>query len=246
MSSYRSYRVRPSFNHSISPVVKKLLIATGAVFLLQSIVGGDWLWRFGAFTPGSAIFKLMVWQFLSYMFLHAGFFHIFFNMLMVWMFGVRLEQRLGSREFLRFYLICGAGAALVHAIACFLFGLPGVPMIGASGAVYGILLASALFWGEQVVYVYAIFPMKMKYLVLILGGLSLWASISMVTTGKGGNIAHFAHFGGLLTAWIYLRYGGWGRFGRLFKKRQRPSGPTRIRTTAGHPPPSYSDEDTWR
>jgi len=241
MSYYRVSRPQPSFSYGVSPVVMKLLVATGIVFLLQNFAG-DWIWKFGAFTPALAVYKLMVWQFFTYMFMHGGFFHILFNMLIVWMFGTRLEQRLGGREFLRFYLICGAGAALVHFIACLLFGFPGVPMIGASGAVYGILLASAVYWGQQVVYVYGIFPMKLKYLVLIMGGLALWASISMVTAGSGGNIAHFAHLGGLLTAWLYLRFGG------LRKVFRFPGGGSRRRRDARMRGPHrpFSDDDTWR
>jgi membrane associated rhomboid family serine protease len=244
MSSYRTHRVRPSFSFSVTPVVKKLLIATCIVFVLQAFFGGRFTYLF-AFIPSKAVFGLMAWQFLTYMFLHGSFLHILFNMLMLWMFGMRLELRLGSREFLSFYLTCGAGAALVHFLASFALGETQIPMIGASGAVYGILLASAMFWGEQVVYIYGIFPMKTKYMVLILGGLALWASISMVAKNTGGNIAHFAHLGGLLTAWLYLRYGGWGKFRQTFRTKSRPAGPRRIRTNAGHPPP-YSDEDTWR
>ena len=228
---------------SFPPAVKGLLIANGVVFLLEHGAIGRWLVPVCWFSPEQAVLRLWVWQFVTYMFLHLNVGHVLLNMFTLWMFGRRLEQRWGTYEFLRFYLVCGVGAALVHTLATPLglsFGQPVQVMLGASGAVYGVLLAYARYWAEDVVYVNFIFPVKIKYMVVFLGVVDFLGSIGELTGRETSSVAHFAHLGGLLTAWIYLRYAGRIRLGRLLRPRKRPARQVRA------PRRPFFDEDTWR
>jgi membrane associated rhomboid family serine protease len=142
------------------------------------------------------------------MFLHSGIFHILFNMLALWMFGVELERMWGSRFFVKYYFVCGAGAALttlVLAFTPFAFAdqLYSSLTIGASGAVYGILLAYALYFPDRPIYMYLVFPIPAKYFVMIIGAISLLSSMG----GPGGGIAHTTHLGGLVAGYLYLKGG---------------------------------------
>jgi membrane associated rhomboid family serine protease len=142
------------------------------------------------------------------MFLHGGVFHILFNMLALWMFGTELERMWGSRYFIKFYLVAGGGAActtmaLAFAPVPFADQLYYSLTIGASGAVYGVLLAYALYFPHRPIYLYFVFPIPAKYFVLIIGAVSLLASLG----GPGGGVAHTAHLGGLVTAYLYLKRG---------------------------------------
>lgn len=199
-----------SFGYSLTPWVKRLMIVNAAVFVL--------IWA-GAIPPGLAVERLGFnvsdvlsepWTVITYMYVHAGFFHVFFNMLMLFFFGPPLEARWGGREFIKFYTLCGIGGALFTLI----FG--GGTIIGASGAVFGVLLAYALNWPDNLIWIYAIFPIKAKYLVLILGALSFFSAFS----GRADGIAHFAHLGGLVVGYVYLKR-GWEIEARLKNVRRR-------------------------
>ncbi|MCB1183089.1 rhomboid family intramembrane serine protease [bacterium] len=191
----------------ITPAVKLLLIANAAVFVAQTLLGGGLTGRPGpltqwlAFIPQSAIFGLEVWRFFTYMFLHGGLFHIGFNMFALWMFGTQIEARWGQRTFLVYYIVCGLGGAVTYG----LFNLAGmdafIPMVGASGAIYGILLAYGLTFPDAVILVGLLFPMKAKYAVLLFGLIELMSTAS----GSSGGVAHLAHLGGMLTGFIFLR-----------------------------------------
>ena len=122
---------------NITPAVKQLLIANGIVFFLQMIAGDQLIVLFGL-SRDFILKKFFVWQFFTYMFLHAGFFHIFFNMFMLWMFGGEVERAWGSKEFLKYYFICGAGAGVFQLV------FKPALVIGASGAIYGVLIAFVL------------------------------------------------------------------------------------------------------
>ncbi|GAB4367148.1 MAG: hypothetical protein Kow0042_07520 [Calditrichia bacterium] len=222
----------------MTPAVKNLLLANIAVFLLQwlnpalvsnifwGLLPQSYIEKYGQLTgfypngfnsffglvPFLALSKLFIWQFVSYMFLHGGFGHIFFNMFALWMFGVELERTWGTREFLKFYFLTGIAAGLFSAI--FSWGSV-IPTIGASGAIYGILAAYALFFPDRYVYLYFLFPIKMKYLALILGALAFFSSFGQ---GQSG-IAHTAHLGGMVVGYFYLRhkYRHWGIGQDFFK-----------------------------
>ncbi|MEJ2635143.1 MAG: rhomboid family intramembrane serine protease [Calditrichia bacterium] len=159
----------------MTPGVKNLLFANIAVFLVQMLAPGLVPIYYFGLVPVLVIKKLFIWQLVTYMFLHGGFGHIFFNMFALWMFGVELERTWGTREFLKFYFLTGIAAGI--SMVVFNWGSM-VPTIGASGAIYGILAAYALFFPDRYVYLYFLFPIKMKYLALILGGLEFLSSYS--------------------------------------------------------------------
>ena len=203
----------------ISPAIKALIWINIAAFVLTEFVPPlrPLIGVFGL-SPADFFGKLRIWQPFTYMFLHGGFGHILFNMLALWMFGVQLERRWGTRFFLRYYFITGVGAGISTLIASllpFLFGnsLYGSLTIGASGAVYGVLLAFALYYPYVPILFFLLFPIPARYFVMIIGGIAFLMSVS----ATGGGIAHTAHLGGMLFGYLYLTRGrvglGWGRVG---------------------------------
>jgi rhomboid family protein len=190
----------------LTPAIKALVAANVAMFLLALVVPAVTL-RLGL-RPADVVGSLALWQPVTYMFLHAGIFHILFNMLALWMFGVELERMWGSRFFLKFYFVAGVGAALTTLLLSFTpfafanqlyYSLT----IGASGAVYGILLAYARYFPHRPILLYFVFPIPAKYFVIIIGAISLLSSMG----GPGGGIAHTTHLGGLVAAYLYLKGG---------------------------------------
>lgn len=140
-----------------------------------------------------------VWQLVTHLFLHGGMLHLFFNMLMLFLFGSRVERELGSSEFLTFYLVCGVLAGVFSTVLALLSATP-VAILGASGAVYGILLAYAVLNPNEIVTFWFI-PMRSTTMVLILGGLAFFFQLS----GQRAHIAHLTHVGGLVAGFLYLR-----------------------------------------
>ena len=212
---------QPSFG-MMTPGVKNLLLANITIFVLQFLapaLNQILIFYFGL-VPRLAFQKLFFWQFVSYMFLHGGFSHIFFNMFALWMFGVELERTWGTREFFKFYFLTGIVAGISTAV--FSWGSM-IPTIGASGAIYGILAAYALFFPDRYVYLYFLFPIKMKYLAVILGLLEFISAYNQSQTG----IAHVAHLGGMVVGFFYLRhkYRHWGIGQNFFKNLFRKKGP---------------------
>lgn len=201
---------RPSFFGGgfsfFPPIIKTLIISNIVVFLITMLggvysIGGTSLsniiMRFFALMPLG--WGFLPWQLVTYLFLHGSFFHLFFNMFILWMFGMELENMWGAKKFLTFYLICGAGAGLIHMFVSPIFA--GIaPTIGASGAVYGVLLAFAMMFPDRMIYLYFLFPVKAKYFVGFLIILGLFMGIS----GTRDGIAHFAHLGGALIAFLYI------------------------------------------
>jgi membrane associated rhomboid family serine protease len=184
----------------ISPAVKILIIANVVLFALNAIVGEVMTHRLGL-SPVSVFKQFAVWQPLTYMFLHGGVTHVLFNMLALWMFGTELERMWGTRFFVKYYLVTGVGAALVTlAFALFSDGVMNSTTIGASGAIYGILVAYAIYFPHRTIY-YIIFPMPARVYVLIAGVLALMFSASGSTSGT----AHWAHLGGLVIGYLYLK-----------------------------------------
>ncbi|OQX92678.1 MAG: hypothetical protein B6D58_01785 [candidate division Zixibacteria bacterium 4484_95] len=203
MNGYRSYY--SGYGGGIPPVVKGLLISNVVVFFLTYLGPVSVIGILGL-VPKLAWSRLMIWQVFTYMFLHGGFWHILMNMFILWMFGSDLERSWGSKEFLKFYLICGVGAGLFNII---LQPTSMIPIIGASGAIYGVLVAFALMYPNRLVYVYFLFPIKVKYLVIFLAVMEFFLSMSV----SRSNVAHFAHLGGMLVGYLYLK-GDW-RFKRF-------------------------------
>lgn len=210
-----AYRPPTAFS-IMPPVVKNLLIINGLAFLAQ-LTFGDFLVQWFALWPAGlpdALPQLFwPWQLVTMAFLHGGFGHIFFNMFGLWMFGMRIENVLGSRRFALFYFTCVLGASLLQLLtisAPFLFGIgePAVvPTLGASGGVLGVLAAFGLLYPDERIYVYFLFPIPAKWFVLGLAALDLYAGYAGTNTG----VAHFAHLGGMLAGALLIQF--WrGRF----------------------------------
>ena len=186
----------------MTPAVQWLIAANIGVFFLQvTLFGGDTV--FGALGLDPSRFPAEWWTVISYMFVHGGVWHIAFNMLSLWMFGPRIENIWGARSFTYFYLWCGIGGAIAHLLFRGDAGL-----VGASAAVMGVLLAYALRWPDEEVYVFGVLPMKTRWLVVWLALINLAMGLSSAKGGSG--IGWFAHLGGLAFGWIYLRVSAFG------------------------------------
>ncbi len=184
----------------------KAIIAANVVMFLATTFADSLLPRLGLI-PAFVIHRLWVWQLATYMFLHAGPFHILFNMLALWMFGTELERMWGTRYFLKFYFVTGIGAGaltVLFSLLPFEFAqhLQGAIIVGASGAIYGLLLAYAMYFPNRQVYMYLVFPIPVKIFVAIMGAIALFSSLS-----DTGGVANATHLGGLLVAYLFLKSG---------------------------------------
>jgi len=213
---------------NLPPVVKALLIANGLVFLLQMVVSPQALAPFMLWPLGSsagdpyAVTEFLPWQVLTYSFMHGSFAHLLFNMLALLIFGAQLEHTWGERRFLTYYVVCVVGAALCQlAVGAWVIsqGNPAYPTIGASGGVFGLLLAyGMLFPHQRVMLLIPPIPMKARTLVIVYGVIELLLGFSGLQPG----VAHFAHLGGMLFGWLLIRYWrGQPPFGRRPPPRPR-------------------------
>jgi len=195
--------------------VKQLLIANGVVFLvvalLDAFVSGSDRWvqiHFGL-VPALVVFRVWIWQLVTYAFLHAGLWHILFNMLALWMFGAQLEQDWGYSIFMQFYFFCAVGAAITTVVIAFtglLGASPAVPTVGASGAIFGLLLAFGILHADSEIMLFPIpFMIKAKYFIL---GLIFIEVFLMLSSARhpGESVAYMAHMGGLLFGYIWLKF----------------------------------------
>jgi membrane associated rhomboid family serine protease len=192
----------------VPPVVKLLLLANTAVYLLMLLAKIDLAGLFGL-VPRLVWSQFFLWQLVTYMFLHGGFWHILMNMFVLWMFGSDLERDWGSREFMKYYFLCGIGAGVFNTI---LQPNSLIPIIGASGAIYGLLAAFAVMYPDRLVYIYFLFPVRVKYMVIFLAAMEFFLSM----TGSQVTVAHFAHLGGMLVGFLYLK-ADW-RYGAIKSK----------------------------
>src|SRR5690348_16434542 len=214
--SSRSYVNRYIPSSRFPTGLKWLLIVNLAVFVLNYILqpsGANTFLRYFVLVPAQVVHTLAVWQLVTYMFLHTGIGHILWNMLTLWMFGAELERLWGTKRFLRFYFVCGIGAAITVIVVDYLFGDPNVATIGSSGAIYGILMAYALLFPDRLILFGFLIPIKVKYFVMIMGAVVFMNAF--VHFGSG--VSQVAHLGGLVVAFFMMR-GQW-----LLKKIQRPA-----------------------
>lgn len=228
MANYSDYR--PGGFNILPPVTKNLLIINGLVFLGSLIPDISkyimfyfplwyplWPLQDEAFFAGSGVpflLQKIPYQFITHMFTHYEIGHILFNMLCLWMFGSVIENYWKASKFLAYYLICGVGAGVIYIAWLYINHTPGVlPMVGASGALYGILLAYAFMFPNNHVYIYFLIPIKAKYLMT---GLILMNLVLEFSNRPGDNVAHLAHVGGALTGLLVLLY--WRKKGRLYWK----------------------------
>ncbi len=216
----------------LPPVVKNLLIINGLMFLISYTMGkadynlSEYL---GLHYIESSAFR--PWQIVTHMFMHGSFSHLALNMFAVWMFGNSLENRWGSKRFLIFYMASGIGAALLYSIVQYFelaqltanlspadldylkdnynlrysgnkFGAFHVPALGASGALFGILMAFGMTFPNSILYLYFMIPVKVKYFVIVYGLIELFSGLS----GANDGVAHFAHLGGMLFGYLLLKY----------------------------------------
>jgi membrane associated rhomboid family serine protease len=193
----------------LTPAVKWLLIANVVMFLLTLVA--PTLVVPLALRPVAVLEQGWVWQLATYMFLHGSLFHVLFNMLSLWMFGVELERLWGTVFFAKYYAVAGVGAAVCTVLVSLLpVGLSArmyyVPTVGASGAIFGLLLAYALYYPHREIYMYFLFRVPVRIFVTIVGAIAL---LSAVTDTQGG-VAHVAHLGGLVAGWFYLKSGTGG------------------------------------
>lgn len=223
MSRMQSNMVVP-----FTPAVKWLLFLTvGVWFFLQVILEGFLKVPFtGMFAlyPSKVLFDWNIWQVFTYIFLHStSVFHILFNMLMLWFFGAELEQRWGSKFFVIYYIFSGVGAAILYVAGMALYAMITgsqiglvVPVVGASGAVFGLMLAHAILFGDRIIYFFMVFPMKTRFFVLIMGFVQV---ASMMTSSvAGGEVAYLAHLGGIVSGYLLLK--GRGLFVQLEQKKK--------------------------
>jgi membrane associated rhomboid family serine protease len=190
----------------MTPAVRLLLWTNVGVFLAMVLVPplGSFFTQYFGLRPAAVLTRFWLWQPFTYMFLHGGIGHILLNMLVLWMFGTQLERIWGSRFFLRYYFITGVGAGLATIGAGLLpaaFAEPtyvGVT-IGASGAIYGLLVAFALHYPNAPVLMFFLFPVPARYFVMIIG------AIAFLSVPRGGGVAHIAHLGGLVVGYLYLK-----------------------------------------
>jgi membrane associated rhomboid family serine protease len=214
--SYQMQMVTP-----ITRAVKWLVIANVAIWvvgvlILQGLIlrdGSLFLW-FGLI-PERVVNAFWFWQPITYMFIHSqGVMHVVFNMLMLWWLGSELEARWGSRFFLIYYFVSGIGAAAIYMAAVvgyFLvtnnFAPLTIPVVGASGAIFGLLVAYGILFGERLVFFMMLFPMKARYFVMLLGGIEI---VMLLESGFRGEIANLAHLGGIISGFLFLW--GYGRY----------------------------------
>lgn len=202
------YQLRRSGGGAIPDVIFILLILNGVAFAAQNIfdgaytIGGPIGVNFALWPPGNGYVPFYPWQLVTYGFLHGDFTHILFNMFMLWMFGRELEGVMGPRRFLTYYMTCVVGAGLVQLLVAAMQG-GGAPTIGASGGVFGILLAFGMtFPNRMILLLIPPIPMKAKYLVILAGVFELFVGVS----GSAPGIANFAHLGGMVFGFALLQY----------------------------------------
>lgn len=190
--------LRRRFTYSFNNVTLILIAVNAGIFLLSSMNRN--IIVYGALIPELVIRNQFYWQIFTYMFLHANMNHLFFNMLGLFFFGTQVERRIGSKEFLLFYLLTGTLAGLFSFFVYLFTGATGVILLGASGAVYGVLLAFAALYPYARIFVFGIVPVQAPVLVAIYTIIEVFSQLS----GAGSNVAHLTHLAGFFFAYLYL------------------------------------------
>ena len=175
----------------MTPVVRLLLVANFAAYVLQMV--SPLVEYFGVFVPRLVLIR--PWTIVTYMFLHGGFAHIAFNMLALFFFGPRVEDRMGSRRFLIMYFLSGISGALLQML------LSPAPMVGASAGIFGVMLCFAHYWPHHPIHIWGVLPVPARLLIVVTTVIAVFSGI-----GGGGNVAHFAHLGGYAGAFLFLRW----------------------------------------
>ena len=226
--SYYYQENRRGFLQSIPPVTRNLIIVNVLIFIATLVNENFMIGTFGLFYPSSHYFHW--WQIVTHMFMHGGFWHIFFNMYTLFIFGVVVERIIGSKKFMVFYFVCGFGAAALHMGVQYLqmqsflasesqtalqsnVALKSTPTVGASGAIYGVLMGYAmLFPQSKMTLLFPPVTLSAKWMVVIFAVIELFTGVVGFTDG----VAHFAHLGGMLIGWLMIKW--WRRRNVLFEQ----------------------------
>ena len=219
MSFFPRYpRARSQWREFVSPAIRNLVLACVGVFLIQTLLelfnttGYRLMIREFGLVPLLVTHGLRIWQPVTYIFLHGGLWHILLNMLFLWMFGADLERAWGTHRFYTYFFLTGVGAGLINVLVKTIidphgFGTSAIPTIGASGAIYGILLANAIMFPDRKIWLIP-FPVTipMKIYVIGAGAIEFFLTLG---SGAGDNVSHVTHLGGMLVGYLYLRRGSW-------------------------------------
>jgi len=251
----RSYGYRFNWRGLLTPAIKTILIACTAVFLLQTLlalfVSGEaarLLVAYFGLVP-FAVLHGYVWQLFTYLFLHGGLWHLLINMFVLWMFGADLERTWGKRRFYFYYFLCGIGAGVVNVVVKALIYRSdslamNQPTIGASGAIYGVLIATAVLFPDRQVWLIP-FPvtLPMRAYVAIMAAIEFFGTLG----ASGDNVSHVCHLGGMLVGYIYLRRGSFlfgfrNRYSDWKRRRLRRKFEVYVREHRDKPP---SHPDNW-
>jgi membrane associated rhomboid family serine protease len=198
-----SDQYRPQRRTGIPNVILALLVGNGLAFAAQQMTPYMFLLALWPLGPSDSPIPFMPWQLLTYGFLHGDLMHLAFNMFALWMFGRDLEVVMGSKRFLTYYLVCVIGAGLIQLLVALTQAGPAYPTVGASGGVFGILLAyGMMFPNRTVMLLFPPIPMPAKYFVILIGVFELYVGFS----GSAPGIANFAHIGGMLFGYLLLKY----------------------------------------
>ncbi|MEE9166467.1 MAG: rhomboid family intramembrane serine protease [Candidatus Neomarinimicrobiota bacterium] len=195
--------------------IKLLVSINFLIFILQTISGQQGiLYQLFGIVPRDTWSRFMVWQPFTYLFFHGGVWHVLINMFVLWMFGSELERHWGKRDFLKYYFLTGVGAGIVT----ILFNYNSkIPVVGASGAIYGILLAYGLMFPNRYVYIYFLLPIKVKYFVIFVGIMAFFSSLNP----QYSNISHLTHLSGMAIGYLYLRSNPrWDIMGQFLRRQK--------------------------
>ncbi|MBI3550164.1 MAG: rhomboid family intramembrane serine protease [Elusimicrobia bacterium] len=193
-----------TFGHSpldyryMPPAIRFLILSNLVAFAVCWLNGGQMFDLFGL-VPAHVVKDRWVWQPITYLFIHGSGWHLFWNLLSIWMFALPVEGQWGAKEFLKYYFICGIGAGLVSVA---IQPHSPVPIIGASGAIFGLLVAFAMMFPDAVLYLYFFFPIKARDMAILYGVIEFFAGTASTTPG----VARFTHLAGMLIGFVYLRY----------------------------------------
>jgi membrane associated rhomboid family serine protease len=225
-STYDAPRIRFDWRGFITPAVKLIVLTCAGVFLFQEVLFSFSREAYRQFTlwfglvPSATVFGLRIWQPVTYLFLHADIWHILINMLMLWMFGRNLEEVWGKKRFLNYFFICGIGAGLITLVVKYIPLFWGnrpsdIPTIGASGAIFGVLIANAILFPDRQIWIFPLpIMIPMRPFVLVMCAIEFFSTLG----ASRDNVAHFCHLGGMLVGWLYLRRGSF-----LFRVRNEMS-----------------------
>ena len=230
----RLFERNPLDWETLSPALKILILSNVFIFVLEWMVGYPFVAIFGL-VPRRFLHEYWLWQPVTYLFLHGGVLHLLFNLITLWMFGLAIEAQWGSREFLKYYFITGIGAGLFNVLLD-----PGssAAVIGASGAIYGLLVAFAMLYPDAVVWVWFFIPMRARTMALLFGVIEFLTSLS----GGGSGVANLAHLGGMLVGYVYLRWGWVAKIRLNYWARSVAAG---LSTRASSAPRRVRRSESW-